>query len=228
MKKTAVITGALGNLGRATTQSFKQHDFQVVGLDRAQSLEQAPQGVEDEEYHGVDLIDVSAAKALLDKICADKKPIHAGVMIAGGFGMGSVTETETSEIQKMIALNFETAYNTMQALWPYMADGARFIFIGAKPALEPAAGHQMTAYALSKSLVFRLAEMVNEAGKERGITATVIVPSIIDTPPNRESMPDANFDDWVRPEEIGDMIAYLCSDKGRAVRNSVVKMYANS
>ncbi|HAA10923.1 MAG TPA: hypothetical protein DCE41_04165 [Cytophagales bacterium] len=228
MSKTAIITGSLGSLGRATTTCFKEYGFRVVGFDRPQTIEHAPAASDTEEHHGVDLSDVASTQTLLNTICEAKKPIHAGVMIAGGFSMGNLLETSMAEIHRMLAINFETAFNTTQALMPYMAKGGRLIYVGAKPALEPSAGQHMSAYAFSKSLVFRLAEMVNEAGKERGISASVVVPSIIDTPANREAMPQANFDDWVRAGEIGEMISFMCSEHGRAVRNTTIKMYANS
>ena len=227
MSKTAIITGALGNLGMATTEAFVAHDFHVIGLDKLDRAAEA-EGSPRVRYEGIDLSDAEATHAQLQALAKDAGPIQAAVMIAGGFGMGSVVDTPIAEVRQMMALNFETAYNATQALWPYMANGGRFVYIGAKPALEPAAGQGMAAYALSKSLVFRLAEMVNEAGKEAGLSASVIVPSIIDTPPNREAMPQANFEDWVRPEEIGEMIAYLCDEGGRAVRNTTLKMYGNS
>ncbi|MEL6536908.1 MAG: SDR family NAD(P)-dependent oxidoreductase [Bacteroidota bacterium] len=228
MNKTAIITGSLGSLGKATTASFRHRGFRVIGIDRPETLPGAPEITETEEHHGVDLCDIPSTKALLGSIGEAHPSIHAGVMLAGGFSMAHLSETSMEEIRAMLAINFETAFNATQALLPHMAEGGRFIYIGAKPALDPTAGQHMAAYAFSKSLVFQLADMVNEAGREKNISATVIVPSIIDTPANRGAMPDANFADWVRPEEIGKMAAYLCSEEGRAVRESTIKMYANS
>jgi NAD(P)-dependent dehydrogenase (short-subunit alcohol dehydrogenase family) len=81
------------------------------------------------------------------------------------------------------------------------------------------------AYSLSKSLVFRLAELFNESGKSKNISATVLVPSTIDTPQNRASMPDADFAKWVPAASIADVVAFLLTDSGHMVRETVVKVY---
>jgi len=104
----------------------------------------------------------------------------------------------------------------------------RLIFIGARPALNPAQGKDLTAYALTKSLLFKLADFINEENKGKNITATVVVPSTIDTALNRKSMPGANPSDWVTPEAIADSMEFVVSDKGNALREPVLKLYNNS
>jgi NAD(P)-dependent dehydrogenase (short-subunit alcohol dehydrogenase family) len=81
---------------------------------------------------------------------------------------------------------------------------------------------------LSKSLLFKLAEFLNEEGKNKNVVTSVIVPSTIDTPANRESMPDADPNNWVKAEEIADVLEFICSDKGNVLRESVYKVYGNS
>jgi NAD(P)-dependent dehydrogenase (short-subunit alcohol dehydrogenase family) len=83
-------------------------------------------------------------------------------------------------------------------------------------------------YVLSKSMVIKMAEVINADSKHSNTTATVIVPSIIDTPPNRAAMPDANFSDWVTPESIADKIAFICGEGGKDLRETVLKIYGNS
>ena len=84
------------------------------------------------------------------------------------------------------------------------------------------------AYGLAKSLIFRLAELMNEEAKGHDVVTSVIVPSTIDTPANRASMPDADFSKWVTPEAIADVIYFYCSDAGAALREPVIKVYGNS
>ena len=84
------------------------------------------------------------------------------------------------------------------------------------------------AYSLSKGLVFHLAELINAYGKEKNISATVLVPSIIDTPINREAMPEADFSTWVTPQALADMVAYLLTPSGKQVSESVIKLYNKS
>lgn len=88
--------------------------------------------------------------------------------------------------------------------------------------------NQSLGYALSKSLLFKLADSLNEAGASNNVTASVIVPSTIDTPANREAMPKSDFTTWVKPEEIADAMARLCSAETNAWRETVVKIYGRS
>jgi NAD(P)-dependent dehydrogenase (short-subunit alcohol dehydrogenase family) len=104
----------------------------------------------------------------------------------------------------------------------------RLIFVGARPALNPAQGKDLMAYALTKSLLFKLAEFINEENKGKNITATVVVPSTIDTALNRKSMPDADPNNWVTPEAIANTMEFILSDKGNVLREGVLKLYNNS
>ena len=127
-------------------------------------------------------------------------------------------------------MNFETAYNLTRPLFRHMTDSGygRLVFIGARPALNPGAGKNMLAYALGKSLLFNLAEMLNEESKGKNVTATVIVPSTIDTAINRKAMPDVNPEDWVKPEQLADILEFVISEQGSPLRETVLKVYNNS
>ena len=84
------------------------------------------------------------------------------------------------------------------------------------------------AYALSKRLVFALSDFINAYGKGKQIHSTVIVPSTIDTPANRKSMPDADFSKWVTADAISETIGFLFNESGSQVREGVIKMYHES
>jgi NAD(P)-dependent dehydrogenase (short-subunit alcohol dehydrogenase family) len=86
----------------------------------------------------------------------------------------------------------------------------------------------MIAYALGKSLVFRLAELMNDEAKATNVVTTVVVPGTIDTPQNRKAMPDANFSNWVTPQAIADVIFYHTTNEAMALRESILKVYNNS
>ncbi|MEO1652344.1 MAG: short-chain dehydrogenase, partial [Bacteroidota bacterium] len=81
---------------------------------------------------------------------------------------------------------------------------------------------------LSKSMLFNLSEILNEEGKGKNITSTIIVPSTIDTPGTRAALPNANFEDWIKPDEIADTLEFLCTKAGRKLRHSVLKLYGNA
>jgi len=78
---------------------------------------------------------------------------------------------------------------------------------------------------LAKSLIFRLAELMNDEAKGKNVVTNVVVPSTIDTPPNRKAMPDANFDNWVKPEAIADVIYWHCTNEAAVLRENILKVY---
>ena len=100
--------------------------------------------------------------------------------------------------------------------------------VGSKPGLEMKNSKGMVAYGLSKSLIFRLAELMNDEAKGKDVVTTVIVPSTIDTPQNRKSMPNADFSRWVSADAIAELIHYHSSGKATALRESVLKIYGGS
>ncbi|CAN5608597.1 hypothetical protein BH10BAC2_BH10BAC2_05400 [soil metagenome] len=99
-------------------------------------------------------------------------------MLVGGFASGNITASSGLEIQKQFSLNFETAYFIARPLLQQMQKNSygRLVFIGARPAINPAQGKDLVAYALTKSLLFKLAAFVNEENKGTNVVASVVVP----------------------------------------------------
>jgi NAD(P)-dependent dehydrogenase (short-subunit alcohol dehydrogenase family) len=104
----------------------------------------------------------------------------------------------------------------------------RIFLIGSKPGLSMKNSKGMVAYGLAKSLIFQLAELMNEEAKGTNVVTSVIVPSTIDTQQNRQSMPDADFSKWVKPEAIADAIYFHCSPAAASLREPIVKVYGNA
>ncbi len=104
----------------------------------------------------------------------------------------------------------------------------RLVFIGSRPAIQATDGKNLVAYGLAKSLLFKLAEYLNEEAKGQNVTATVVIPSTLDTELNRKNIPDANPDNWVKPGALADVLEFVTSCKGKTLREPVLKVYNNS
>ncbi len=223
--KTILVTGASGNLGRSVVDYLYEHGFEVlatVASDHETGLFDHLPEVKTK------VLDLTDAEGVVDFIEDSRSAnIQAAALLVGGFAMGTIADTDGALLHKMYELNFLTAYNVVKPLMKQFAKrgGGQFILIGARPALSPSDGKGMVAYSLSKSLVFGLAELINAEGKGNNITATVIVPSTIDTPANRDSMPDADPSDWVPPKNIAELIGFILSDTGQMTRETVIKIY---
>lgn len=231
-KKTAIITGGAGNLGRAVVKKLLDSNYRV-----AVTLEPNIQIDEDFraqsphlDLYELDVTDEEKAANFV-KECAEKyRRLDAAIMLVGGFALGSIADLNQASFEKMLRLNFYSALAIAKPAFEVMKaqKSGRLIFIGARAGLDLKNGGYAVEYGLSKSLLFRLSELFNAEGNAHGVVSSVVVPSVIDTPTNRASMPNANFDDWVKPEVIAESIAFLCSDAGGALRDAILKVYHNA
>ncbi|MEO5594563.1 MAG: SDR family NAD(P)-dependent oxidoreductase [Chitinophagaceae bacterium] len=228
--KTIIIAGANGNLGTACVKKFLSENNKVIAVDGGNNHLDFATGNSNYEFATVNLGNEEATNTFVTGIISKYAKVDAALMLVGGFAAGNMTVTTGADIHKMFSLNFETAYFMARPLLQHMQQNnyGRLIFIGARPALNTEQGKDLLAYSLTKSLLFKLADFINEENKGKNITATVIVPSTIDTAINRNSMPDANPADWVTPAAIADTMEFIVSDKGNILREAVLKLYNNA
>lgn len=225
--KIAIVTGATGNMGQAVIKKFIFEGYFVIGTVIPGDSTQLDFPADKFKKIIVDLGDEDASGKFVASAISKHENIDAAVLTVGGFAMGSIADTKTSDIMKQYKLNFETAYNVARPLFVQMMkqNNGRIFIIGSKPGLDAKNSKGMVAYGLAKSLIFRLAELMNHEAKGKNVVTSVVVPGTIDTPPNRKAMPDADFDNWVKPEAIADVIYWHCTDKANVLREPVLKVY---
>ena len=228
--KTAIVTGASGNMGQAVIKKFIDEGYKVIGT--VIPNDPVPMDFPEDKLEKVvvDLMNEDDSAKFIASVISKYGSIDAAVLTVGGFAMGAVAETKTSDIGKQYKLNFETAYNVARPVFVQMMkqNNGRIFIIGSKPGLSAVNSKGMVAYGLAKSLIFRLAELMNAEAKGTNVVTSVIVPSTIDTPQNRKSMPDADPAKWVKPEAIADIIHFYCTDEAAVLREPVIKVYNNS
>jgi len=228
--KTIIITGANGNLGSAVTKEFLGKGYQVVATVVAEEM------IADFVAHGqlevrvVNLTDEELTASFIQSVITKYKKVDAALMLVGGFAMGNIAATSSADIDKQLSVNFKTAYHVTRPLFQHMMENGtgRLIYIGARPAIEPAQGKNLLAYGLSKSLLFKLAEYLNEEAKGKNVTATVVAPSTLDTPLNRKEMPGTDPAIWVKPAALAEILEFIVSDKSSVLRETVLKVYNNA
>jgi NAD(P)-dependent dehydrogenase (short-subunit alcohol dehydrogenase family) len=230
MNQTVLITGANGNLGTAVTRLFLEQGYTVIATVINEEARKDLPAHERLEVEVVDLTQEKATGDFIRRLLASHPTIHAGLLLVGGYAMGSVADTSSEDIHKQLSLNFDTAYHVARPLYVHMQGKGfgRIVFIGARPALKAADGKKMVAYGLSKSLLFKLAEYINADAHGKDITATVVVPSTLDTEANRKSMPQADPASWVKPEDLAGILEFVVSSRGGPLRENVLKVYNNA
>jgi 3-oxoacyl-[acyl-carrier protein] reductase len=217
--KVIVVTGASGALGTVVAEVALARGARVAGVDHAPT--QVPATPSRLELGGVDLTDAAQARKTIDAVVSHFGRLDALINIAGGFAFEAIAEGDPRTWQHMYALNVLTALNASQSAIPHLArSGAgRIVNVGAMGALQAGAG--MGPYAASKAGVHRLTEAL--AAEWKGsITVNAVLPSTIDTPANRASMPKADFAKWVKPQELADVILFLISDAASAVTGALL------
>jgi NAD(P)-dependent dehydrogenase (short-subunit alcohol dehydrogenase family) len=221
MQKSILITGASGNLGQAVLQKFHTEGYKVLGTGHGHS------DLDNVELKSIDLSDEQTVNTYVQELCQQNPELNAAVLLVGGYAPGNLPSTDGAMLRNMYKLNFETAYFVVHALLPHFEanGGGHIVLIGSRAALDAQSALYNVAYGLSKSLLVALANIINAYGKDKGIRASVIVPSIIDTPPNRADMPDADYSKWTTAEAIADNIHFLFTDSGQHLRETVLKIY---
>lgn len=228
--KVAIVTGASGNMGQAVVKRFIEEGYYVAGTVIPDDPVVWDLPGQNFGKHVADLINEEESGEFVDTVAARYGRIDAAVLTVGGFAMGSIADTKTSAIMKQYRLNFETAYNIARPVFVKMMQqgSGRIFLVGSRPGLEAHHGKGMVAYGLAKSLLFRLAELMNDESSGTNVVTSVVVPGTIDTPQNRKAMPDADFNTWIKAEDIAEVICYYCSGKAKAIREPLIKVYNNA
>lgn len=230
-----IITGGAGSLGTAVVQLL----LDLGALCSVPCFNQEECDSFDLADHknvftkvDVDLTEENQTQSFFDDAIEANGPLWASVHIAGGFGMGNIEDSPLEDFNKQLQLNTITCYNSCRAAVQWMResdyDGGRIVNIAARPALEPRQGKGMTAYTVSKAGVAALTESLAAEVVNEGILVNAIAPSIIDTPQNRDSMPDADFKEWPRPEQLARQIKYLVSSDNEVTRGNIATVYGKS
>jgi 3-oxoacyl-[acyl-carrier protein] reductase len=213
------VTGASGALGKVVAARALARGARVAAVDHAPS--QVAATANWIELGDVDLTDAAQARKAVDTVAAHFGKLDVLINIAGAFAFEAVAEGDPKTWQRMYALNVLTALNTSRSAIPHLAaaGSARIVNIGAMGALQAGAG--MGAYAASKAGVHRLTEALAAEWKGK-ITVNAVLPSTIDTPANRASMPKADFAKWVTADELANVILFLASDAASAVTGALL------
>lgn len=210
--KTVVVTGVAGALGEAVAAAFHSEGARVVGVDVLQ-LDA------DFETLRCDLIDFVKTKSMVEEIGR----IDILANIAGGFTMGDTVATTSDDTWDfMMNLNVRTVLNMSRAVIPVMQEigGGKIVNIGARNGLRGVGN--MAAYSASKSAVIRLTESLADELKKDNINVNCILPSIIDTPRNRQDMPNADFGSWVTPEAMARVVLFLASNAADPIHGAAL------
>lgn len=235
MLPIVAITGAAGALGSAVAYRLHPHArLLLLDLEAAQARLDALAG------------ELGAAIALGRDLTTDAgwDAVHAAsvaqfgatpsgaALIAGGWAGGEPLHAAASEdtLRRMLALNAESVHLALRRLLPPMvaAGAGSVVVVGARPVERPWTASGAAAYAASKAAAVALAQVTAAEVREHGVRINAVLPSILDTAPNRASMPDADASRWVAPSSLAEVVAFLLSEAARDVSGAAIPVYGRA
>jgi NAD(P)-dependent dehydrogenase (short-subunit alcohol dehydrogenase family) len=229
-----LVTGAGGPLGAAVCHEFLRAGSTVAAVERRASAAtrqlQAQYGERLQPVEG-DLAQPAAARQAVEEAARRLGGLGVVCNVAGGFEMGAFPSIPPEQVERMLSVNYRTAFYTTQAAVPLLRQAGRgkIVFVGSRAALD--GGPHKLAYAAAKSAVHCVhclsrglaAELLSD-----GIQVNAIVPSTIDTPANRAAMPEADPALWPKPEAIARIVRWLCSSEAELISGAEIPVYGRS
>ncbi|MBS9376322.1 SDR family NAD(P)-dependent oxidoreductase [Rhodococcus sp. B50] len=219
-----IVTGGTGGLGTAVTERLLATGSQVVvpWYDEAEADRLTPHP--DLVLVKADLSDENDVERIIGRATADEsRPLTGLVNLVGGFHSGSrVHETPVDVLDAQLSLNLRIAYLVTQAAMPELIrrGGGSVVCIGSAAATHPFPG--AAGYIASKAAVAALVQSMAVEYAADSIRVNGLVPSMIDTPANRQAMPNADTSTWARPADLAEVIAFLLSDASRSVTGALI------
>ncbi|HET6548517.1 MAG TPA: SDR family NAD(P)-dependent oxidoreductase [Solirubrobacter sp.] len=216
-ERTVLVTGGAGGLGRSVLDALTADGWRVVVPVEAASDLDEREGVSAVVADLTDPDDVARA------VRSAGDDLRALVNLVGGWAADQrVADTPIAEFERLFRLNLRPTYLVTQAALPRLvaAGGGSIVCVGSSAALTPFAGG--AGYAASKAAVIAFARAVAEEGRPDGVRCNAIVPTQIDTPANRASMPESEWGKLVPPERIASVIAFLCGEGSAALNGAVL------
>jgi len=232
--RVIVLTGGTGGLGTAVVKRLagQHYRFAVTYLvpEEAHRFEKEV-GVDEDRLmlSRVDATNTSEITHFMQQVAERFGAIHIVCSLVGGWAGGrDVEETDDVRFDRMIDVNLRSAFATIRAAIPHLkrAGWGRLLMIGSRAAVENPAGQ--AAFNAAKAGVAALGATVAQELEDTGVTANVIIPSVIDTPATRKALPFADYINWPTPDQIAAVIEFVLSDASAVISGAMIPVYGRT
>jgi len=227
--RQVLLTGGTGGLGLGVTPAILARGAHVMLPYRSESEVSrlkgrlSPGDLERVKFVSMDLLDEQAVQRLIESMPRVDVLIH----LVGGFAMGKTPEYAYEDWRRDFDLNVNTTFLLCKYSLSRMLESGygRIVTVGSKGVEQP--GAMLASYCASKAAVVALTKSIADETKGTGVTANCVLPSLIDTPTNREAMGEENADTWVKPESLAQTICFLASEEAKDLRGATVSVYGD-
>jgi NAD(P)-dependent dehydrogenase (short-subunit alcohol dehydrogenase family) len=216
--KVILLTGSRGGLGSVVIPILSGAGATLIVVDRVLSQDI----IDRRGGFRADVTNESEVTRVVADTVRQAGRIDGLINLVGAFVPGSAVDTDVAKWQTMLSLNVTSAFLLSRAVIPHMTArrSGRLIHIAARAALEPFPG--AAAYLVAKAALISLIRVLALELGGAGVTVNGILPGTIDTPANRESMPQADRSTWVKPESLAQVLVWLMSDDTAAINGALI------
>jgi len=227
--KQVLLTGGTGGLGMGVTPVVLAQGAHVTipyvvdsEVERLKDI-LSPADFAKIRFVSIDLSSEPAVERLVD----DMERVDVLIHLVGGFSMGKTHEYSYEQWKKDFDLNLNSTFLVCKhSLRKMLEHGyGRIVTVGSRGAVQP--GGQLAAYCASKAGVVALTQAIADETKGTNITANTVLPSVIDTPANRQAMGTQEADKWVKPDSLAQVICFLASEAAKDIRGAAVPVYGS-
>ncbi|MFV1962331.1 MAG: SDR family NAD(P)-dependent oxidoreductase [Acidimicrobiia bacterium] len=234
MEKTVVITGGTGGLGTSLVRRLMFEDYRLAVTylqpEEARAFEQEFEVDEDRLLlTRVDATNAEAVASLFKDVSDKWGAIHGVCSLVGGWAGGrDVEETDDVRLERMLDLNLRSAFYAVRAAIPYLKEAGwgRVVLVGSRAAID--FPESQAAFNIAKAGVVALGRSVAQELDGTGVTANVLMPSVIDTPVTRQSLPYADYVNWPTPDEIAAVAQFVLSDESGVMNGALIPVYGRA
>jgi NAD(P)-dependent dehydrogenase (short-subunit alcohol dehydrogenase family) len=222
-----LVTGASGALGSAVCRAFEDAGATVCGTDVVEPSDDTELDRGEVSFYRGDLTDETQAEQVVSGVVDAHGGLDALCNVAGMWKGGDpIEETDVGTFDAVFDVNLKTMFLASKHALPHLQDsGGNIVSVSARASLEGGEGDG--PYRAAKAGVRLLTETIAEENRGE-VRANAVMPSVIDTPQNREMLPDADHDSWVNPADIARVVLALCSDATPPTSGGAIPVYGEA
>lgn len=225
--RQVLLTGGTGGLGLGVTPAILARGAQVTIPYRSEDGVARLKGIlSSAEFERIRFVKADLDReSVVERLVSDLGRVDILIHLVGGFSMGKTEEFSFEDWQRSLNLNLNTTFLVCKHCLKLMRqhEYGRIVTVGSRGAVQP--GARLAAYCASKAAVVALTQAIARETQDMDITANTVLPSIIDTPSNREAMGEEEADRWVDPRSLAEVICFLASDAARDIRGAAIPIY---
>lgn len=236
--KVAVVTGSYSGIGRCVSEKLASlgADIGLVGIGRDEDKAEALKAVEalgvKVKAYDLDVSDFEAGEAVIKEIISEFGKIDILVNNAGITRDKLMLNMAEADFDAVINVNLKGVYNMTKHVYkPFMRQrSGRIVNMASIVGINGNAGQ--ANYSASKAGVIGLTKSVARELAARGVTVNAVAPGYIDTPMT-QALSDKVKEEISAsipmkrrglPEDVANVVAFLCSDLAAYVTGEVIRV----